>query len=180
MPAKNEMPQGQIEYRFQFSVQHLWTSRQRYTQQIGWIRPLFKFRWLLGLSCVVALAILANKAMGPAIILSCLFMVGLLLAGWPPSLSIWILRRRFQKSPFYNDEITFSLSEGGAHILGRGSELRIGWANFTKARRFTDGLVLFQGPNVFNWLPDTAAVTAEDVVEAQKLARAQIQDYDEV
>ncbi len=180
MQAKNEMPRVQVEYRFQFSVQHLWTSLQRYTQQIGWIRPLFKFRWLLGLSCVLALAILANKALGPAIILGCLFMVGLLLAGWPPSLSIWILRRRFQKSPFYNDEITFSLSESGAHVLGRGSELRIGWANFTKARRFTDGLMLFQGPSVFNWLPDTAADTAEDVAEAQKLARSQIQDYGEV
>ncbi|MDZ4359757.1 MAG: YcxB family protein [Variovorax sp.] len=180
MQANNEIPRVQIEYRFQFSVQHLWTSLQRYTQQIGWIRPLFKFRWLLALFGVLALALLANRALGLAMILGGLFMVGLLLAGWPPSVSIWMLRRRFQKSPFYNDEITFSLSESGAHVLGRGSELRIAWANFTKARRFADGLLLFQGPNVFNWLPDTAAVRAEDVAEAQKLARAQIQDYDEV
>ncbi|MGJ7546501.1 hypothetical protein [Variovorax sp. LT1R16] len=178
--SKKEIPQVPIEYRFRFSVHHLWASLQRYTRQIWWILPLFKIRWLLGLSCVPALIILANKAMGLAVVLGCLFMVGVLLAGWPPSLSIWILRRRFQKSPFYNDEITFSLSESGAHVLGRGSELRIGWAVFTKARRFADGLMLFQGPNVFNWLPDTAAATVEDIAAAQKLARSQIQDYREV
>lgn len=179
MQTKKEMPQVQIEYRFKFSVQHLWTSFQRYTQQIWWIRPLFKIRWPLALSCVLALGILAQKALGLAIFLGCLFVLGLLLAGWPPSLSIWILRRRFQKSPFYNDQITLSLLESGAHVLGRDSELRIGWANFTKARRFSDGLMLFQGPNVFNWLPDTAA-TAEGIAAAQKLARSQVPDYREI
>ena len=179
MQAKNALPQMPIEYRYQFSVHHFWTGLQRYKREIWWMRPFFQNRWPWGLSCVLVLSILANKALGLAAILGCLILVGVLLAGWPPSLGIWMLRRRFRKSPFYNGEITFSLSESGAHVLGRGTESRMGWAIFTKARRFTDGLMLFQGPNVFFWLPDTAAATAEDIAAAQKLARSQIQDYRE-
>jgi hypothetical protein len=179
MQDKNALTRMPIEYRFQFSVHHFWTGLQRYKREIWWMRPFFQNRWLWGLSCVPALSILANKAPGVAVILGCLIMVGVLLAGWPRSLSIWMLEKKFRKSPFYNDEITFSLSESGAHVRGRGSESRTGWAIFTKARRFDDGLMLFQGPNIFLWLPDTAAATAEDIAAAQNLARSQIQDYRE-
>lgn len=37
--------------------------------------------------------------------------------------------------------------------------------------------MLFQGPNVLNWLPDTAAADLTIVAMAQELVRSKIQDY---
>lgn len=97
-----------------------------------------------------------------------------LLLGWP---NAWLTRRNFSKSPFFNDEIDFSVSESGTHVVSRDSEVRLGWSNYTGARRFKDGLLLFQGPRVFNWLPDTAAADASSIAAVQELARAHIRDY---
>ena len=72
------------------------------------------------------------------------------------------------------------LSDGGSHAIGLNSEVRIGWDRFTKARRVHDGLLLYQGPGVFNWLPDSAAVDAAVPMLARKLASERVQDYREV
>lgn len=102
----------------------------------------------------------------------------ILLVGWP--IDKWFTRKRFRKSPFHNDDIAFSLSDNGVRIVGRNSEVKVGWVNFTKARRFKDGLLLFQGPNVFSWLPDTAAVDSGAVTRARELVRTSIKDYREI
>jgi len=87
---------------------------------------------------------------------------------------------RFRQSPFYNDEIDFSLSENGSHARGRHSEVRHGWEAYTKARRFKDGLLLCHGPDAFHWLPDAAAADPAAIAAAQQLARARIRDYREL
>ncbi|WP_411886623.1 hypothetical protein [Polaromonas sp. YR568] len=51
---------------------------------------------------------------------------------------------------------------------------------FTKARRFKDGLLLFQGASAFNWPPDFAAADVMAVANAQELARWNIPDYRDV
>lgn len=82
-------------------------------------------------------------------------LVGMYCLGAP--LDEWWVRRRFRASPYHNDDIEFTLSADGAHAKGRDSELTLGWSAFTAARICKDGLLLFQGPNVCNWLPNTAA-----------------------
>jgi len=103
---------------------------------------------------------------------------GAVFLGWP--IDKWLLRRRFRKSPYHNDEISISLSEDGLYGAGRASETKMAWSNFTKARRFNDGLLLFSGSPIFHWLPNSAAVGPADVAEAERLVRQHVSDFRDV
>jgi len=68
----------------------------------------------------------------------------------------WFIRRRFRKSPYHDDSVRTEVSDGGLWISGTRSETRLTWEAFTRAVRSPDGWLLFQGPGVLNWLPDSA------------------------
>jgi len=169
------------QYRFRFSEDHLLTSFLRYRQQLWWRRSFLGLKWVLAVPFAAALSF---AVYGGAKVLAAVFggifgaILGALLLGW--RIDAWLIRRRFRRSPFHNDEITFSISGSGSHVVGRDSDVRIGWSTFTRARRFPDGLLLFQGPGVFNWLPDAAAVELAGVKEAENLVRTYVADYRDV
>jgi hypothetical protein len=168
----------QADYRFRLTEEHLLTSVLRYRQQIWWWRQLLRLKWPLGIVLGVLAAFFVCKGIRiAAVSLGGLFgaIAGALLLGW--RIDAWLIRRQLRRLPYYNDEILFCLSESGAHGLGLNSEVRLGWAAFTKACRFEDGVLLFQGPGLWNWLPDSAAASAAAVATAQELARAHIRDY---
>lgn len=168
------------QYRFRFSEDHLITSFIRFRQQARWRRVFLAVKWVVGvlLALLFAFAVYTG-AQVPAAIFGGLLgaVLGASLLGW--RIDAWLIRKRFRKSPFHDDEITFSMSEAGAHVVGKDSEVHIGWSRFTRARRFPDGLLLFQGPGVFNWLPDAAAVSLAAVGEAENLVRTHVRDYRE-
>ncbi|GAA6142609.1 YcxB family protein [Hydrogenophaga sp. 5NK40-0174] len=164
----------QAEYRFEFSEDHLLTSLLRYRQQIWWRRLFLALKWVL--AAAFAIPMLVAIYMGvPA--LAGLFGAVLfaLVLGWP--IDAWLIRRRFRNSPYHGDNIVLSLSDGGVRIVGRSSDSQIAWSAFTKARRFRDGVLLFQGPGMFNWLPDSAALEPTTLEVAQKLVRSNVGDY---
>jgi hypothetical protein len=170
-----------VQYRFRFSEDHLLTSFLRYRQQVWWRRAFLGLKWVLivPFAAVLGLAIYSG-AKALAAIFGGVFgaILGALLLGW--RIDAWLIRKRFRKSPFHDDEITFSISGDGSHVVGRDSDVRLGWSKFTRARRFPDGLLLFQGPGVFNWLPDAAAVEVGVVKEAEDLVRTHVEDYRDV
>lgn len=167
----------QAVYRFRFSEDYLLASFLRYRRQVWWRRPFQALKWVLAIPSAAGMLVFAYMGfVVPAAIFGAI--LGSLLLGWP--IDAWILRRRFRKSPYHNDEIAFTLSASGAHALGRTSEVRIDWQTFTKARRFDDGLLLFQGPALFNWLPDSAASESETASYAAELARLHVKDYRDV
>ncbi|NHZ43899.1 YcxB family protein [Massilia aquatica] len=162
------------QYRFCFSEDHLIASFVRYRRQLWWRRPFIGLKWFLAaaLLALLGLTLFLGSVALCAIVGG---IMGALLLGWP--IDAWFIRRNLRSSPFHNDDIAFTISESGAHIVGRDSEARIGWASFSKARRFADGLLLFQGPGFVNWLPDSAATDKAAIANAQELARSKIQDY---
>src|SRR5262245_24525218 len=99
-----------IEYRFRFSEDHLLTSLLRYRQQVWWRRPFHVLKWVLAVP-IGGLLILC--AVNGQVVLSGVFgaVLGALLLGWP--IDAWIIRKRFRKSPFHDDEIVFRLSDEG-------------------------------------------------------------------
>jgi len=91
-------------------------------------------------------------------------------------IDFWRMKRRFRKSPFRNDEAAITLTPDGLHTVSPKSESRQTWAVFTRARRFSDGFILFQGPGLFNWLPD-AALTDGTPHEVDAMVRDNVKDY---
>ena len=84
--------------------------------------------------------------------------------------------RRFRKSPYYNEHVCSELSSEGLTGGGSIGAAKFTWAAFTSARRFSDGFLLFQGPNNFNWLPNRALVEGT-VEEVDQLLQEHVVDY---
>ncbi|GMV90306.1 MAG: hypothetical protein KJ060_21270 [Candidatus Hydrogenedentes bacterium] len=103
-------------------------------------------------------------------------LIVLALLVFAPQLDQLLMRRRLRKSPGLNDRYRIEISDSGLRATGPKSESTVAWAAFTAARRVQDGILLYQGPNVFNWLPSDALVegTLED---AEVIIRRNISDY---
>lgn len=160
--------------KFRFSEDHLLTSMRKYREQTWWRRPFIKYRWPIVVASSIGLAYFVHFGSVYSAGISG-GIVGALLLGWP--IDSWIIRRRFRKSPYYNDDLSIRLAESGFHAIGQNTRMDIGWSTYTKARRFKDGLLLLQGPYVFNWLPDEAATEPSMVDRAEKLAREHVADF---
>ena len=160
-------------YKFQYTEKHLLTSMMRYREQIWWRRPFTKYRWQIAGIALVTLFLGVQFSQLLAVISAVVF--GAILVGWP--IDSFVLRRRFKKSPYYNDQLIITISDQGLEAIGKSSSVRMEWNIFTKARRFNDGMLLFQGPHVFNWLPNVAAVEPTTVQAANELIKANVTEY---
>jgi hypothetical protein len=161
-------------YQYTLSEDFVADSNLRYLRQHAWRKHF------LGIKGVLALILLVLGAVVAAVAKSWLLIPLATIAGTVfPGFAIdaWIEQRQFRKSPHYNDEISITLSDEGLNVTGRTSETRFAWSTFTKARRFSDGLLLFQGPQLMNWLPDSGAADSASVGEAEHLVRSNVQDF---
>ena len=165
------------QYRFTFTEEFLLTANLRYRRQLWWQRPFHGFKWLL-LLVLIGLGVIGAVFGTLSLLVPFGAIAGALFLGWP--IDSWLLRRRFRKSPFHNDEVTITISDDGVHAVGKSSETRLGWVSFTKARRFSDGLLLFQGPHLFNWLPDSAACESGSRGEAERILHIHVADFRDV
>jgi hypothetical protein len=165
----------EAEYRFRFTEEHLLTSLERFQQQLPGIRLFHKYRWLLLAIAVFVLLVATLKR--PKLLSIALCVSPVLLVLWLRLLNSWSTRRRFRQSPSYNDDIVICLSETGMRTRSNLGETCINWKAFTKARQFPDGFLLFQGPSVFNWFPNAAAVAPFTVSVALNLVRDQVSDF---
>jgi hypothetical protein len=161
------------QYRFTFSEDFLIDAALHYRRQSPWRRPFSGFKGVFALIIVVLGAVLAAIADLWPLAWFALFASGMLI-GWP--IHKWILRKRFRKSPYYNDEIVLTLSDDGIHAVGKQSEIRFGWPIVAKVRRFSDGLMVFQGPHIYHWLPNHAT-DAAGVAHAERLLKLHVKDF---
>jgi hypothetical protein len=170
-----------VEFRMRFTEEYLLESLARYRRQLWWRSQYGALRWALAvvLALLVALAFY-HRALMPAYVLGGFLgaLLGMMFLGDP--IDAWIARRRFRKSPFHNNDLIFRISQAELHVTGTNEDSHLKWSAYSKARRFSDGLLLFQGPHLFNWLPDSAAVDAISIEQAQAIARAQVKDYRDV
>jgi hypothetical protein len=167
----------EASYEFRFSEDHLLQSFLRYRKQLWWRRPFYAAKGLL-VFVLVALAVVCvatGFVIGAGIFGG---VIGIALIAWP--LDAWVIRRRFRKSPYHDDQISFRLSNDGVVVSGQNHNVRADWNVFTKARRFRDGMLLFQGPHFFTWLPDSAVAVGSSAEEANNLVRNHVKDYRDV
>lgn len=161
-------------YTFKYTNNHLITSMERYRQQLWWRRPFIVYRWPIVITCLVSLPVSFHFHLKIVFILTGAAL-GALLLGWP--IDKWNTKHRFKKSPYYNDELVITLSDDGFQAKGTNNEVKLNWNAFTKAVRFSDGVMLFQGPHVFNWLPDDSAENPDTINETLVLIRKKITGF---
>src|SRR5262245_4161263 len=91
-----------------------------------------------------------------------------------------VSRRRIRKIPTLNDDWILRLSDEGMSSSGKRGEGRLDWTAFSRARRFADGLLLFQWPHPFHWFPDSACTQPARRSEVGDLVRCHTSDYRDV
>jgi hypothetical protein len=170
--SAGELAEAVAQYRFKFTDSFRMEATRKYQRARGGVLPEH--------SGMIGLIILAMGVLGGALdqfwfMVPCVIVAGLSLLMW------WMrgpsMRRKFRSSPYRNDDVMVLLSDTGVQITGLQSEMRLSWPLVTKAIRFADGLLLFQGPNVFNWLPDYAATTPQGIPEAIRLVMKHVRNF---
>jgi len=165
-----------IELRFKYDEEFRVTSLRRYRRQ-------HRARHLLAVvKALAALLLLALAAFGlahgmPWLTVFFVCVVILLFSGH--LIDLWIFKRRLRRSPFRNEEVVITLAEEGVHGVSQKSDATLSWSAFTKACRFRDGFLLFQGPESFSWLP-TPNLAKESQDELESLIRDKIKKYRDV
>ena len=161
-------------YKFRVSEDYLLSAMRKYREQNWWYRPFTKYRWIIAAISVTGIicCIYYGSILGAGVFGGVL---GATILDWP--IAAWSIRMRLRKSPFHDDEVSVTLTSEGLRTIGKASLSEAQWSTFTKVRRFPDGLLLFRGPHLFNWLPDEAAKEQSMVRIAEELAKTHVQDF---
>lgn len=164
----------EAEYKFRFTDDFLVEAVKRHRSSVWWRSPFVGAKWVLAVACAFLMWIAVTNDIEW---LTILFggLIGALVLGWP--IDVLILRYRFRQSPFRGSEVSIVLDEKGIHTFQEQGETNLSWRAFTKARRLKDGFLLYQGPNVYNWLPDRAASSQAVIDSAGNIIRSNIGDF---
>lgn len=145
----------------------------RFRRQLRWRIWMWVATFFLAL--VVATVAAWSVFQGHAVTATCMILLAVFVVV-SPWIDRWLVRRHVRKLPHCGDTLTITLSEQGLHSTAARAEGHLQWSCFTKARRFPDGLMLFQGPRIYHWLPDRSA-DPDGPQTAEELARAQLADF---
>jgi hypothetical protein len=174
-----------VEYRIRADENYYVTAYARYRRQLWWYRWHRLARvpaWIAVVALVYLALIYSSKgarADGPPIGLFLSLLLGAALI-FSASLCGAVSRRRIRKIPTLNDDWVMRLSDDGMSSSSKRSEGRLDWSGFSRARRVADGLLLFQGPNVFHWFPDGACTQPALPSDVDDLVRRHVSDYRDV
>jgi hypothetical protein len=102
-----------------------------------------------------------------------------LLLVFSRSIDRHLLRWRFRKSPYWNRRIRVELVEDGVRTSSELGDSTVLWPAFTRVVGLRHGFLLYQGPQVFNWLPLSAFQSAPSRDSIAALLRAKAIRYEE-
>lgn len=125
----------------------------------------------LGIVGLVALLVSGNGRVELWILLG--FAVLILFS---PQFDTWLTIRNYRRSPFQNERLRVCLGEDAYAVTGSISNTKLSWDAFTRVVPFEDGLLLFQGPGLFNWLP-YSALTSGTPEEVVALVSSRVSDF---
>lgn len=160
-----------VRFEFRFSDEFLREAFRRNRRSRAWDR------WWAALKVFLALVLIALM-IALVHVRAVVVILGGLLAFLLLSFRIdeWWMTKRFRKSPYRDELVRISLSPEGFSAKQEKGEVTLDWSAFTRARRFSDGVLLFQGPGVFNWLP-FKRMTSGKIEEVDELVGAKIKDF---
>lgn len=144
-----------VEYRIDCDAEFYQTAFDRYRKQ-HWFTCLSRPVRFVGIAVfgLMAIGTAIAQLWGPAIgSLLCLLFV-LYVRGYE-----WKYRlKQLRKSPHFGHECVTRIEDQGLLSESSISSSALCWEVFTKATIFEDGLLLFQGPGYFHWLPNSSLV----------------------
>lgn len=144
-----------------------------YRRQIRWVRWAWIAGWILAPILGVAAAAKFASTGSAVGFVPFAFVLFSLLAS---RIDRWRVRRHARRLPQCGHLASITLSDEGMSSSMPHADGQLKWQSFSKARRFRDGLMLFIGPRMYQWLPDAAAETGAAEI-AEQLARKNVSDF---
>jgi len=160
-----------MHYRFNANERYFEEAFARYYSQLQ-IRKFFaavKWIGIVVLSAAAAMAFIQQKWLGVAFLAA---FIAVLL--YSQRIDRFVRSRQLRRSPFINEDVDIILTDAGFEATSPSTSLRLAWSAFTSAVRFSDGWLLFSGPRLFRWLPDSSSITGSAGLEFEPLVRKHI------
>lgn len=160
-----------VNASFVFSPEHLVETLTRYrSQHLGrriwrWVRYFAAFIFL-----VVAFVGLFIPQYGASA-----FMLALaVFMFFPHKIDDFLARRNFRKSPHCSTHQTLRFSDEGLRSSSEVHESTLKWSAFSRAVIFNDGVLIFQGPKMVHWIPDTSLERFDDAATLRNLVKSKL------
>jgi hypothetical protein len=160
-----------MRYRIHADEAYFEEAFARYHKQ-HWVRRFaaaVKWIGIVVLSASVVMAIAQQEWLGVVFIAT---IITLLL--YSQRIDRIIRARQLRRSPFINEDVEILLADAGFEGTSPSTSLKLAWGAFTSAVRFPDGWLLFNGPRLFRWLPDSCSVAGSAGLEMEPLVRRHI------
>lgn len=165
-----------ISYNLRFDSDFLTEATMRYRRQHGSRRLIIAVKTSAAfLLIALTVWLFVNKSYGVA----AFFVPLIFLLAFGHHLDLWWVRRRFQKSPYANEDedLRVEISDEGFQAKSPKQDTKLTWAVFTKVVHFQDGFLLFQGPHFFNWIPVRLLKDAGQVELLGQLSKARVSKH---
>ncbi|WP_367872786.1 hypothetical protein [Luteolibacter sp. Populi] len=167
-----QMPAVMVVFEFKFSEEMILEMYRKYHGTRKLARFETPVRWIASVMLVVLAGLLWFLE---SYLVAVVMVIVLVLFLSARRIDRWLLKRRLRKSPHLNDELRICLSEEGFSTRGSKSSGELQWAVFTEARLLEDGILLFEGPQVFRFLP-FHTITRGRAGEAEELVRTYVKE----
>jgi hypothetical protein len=164
-------PDGTITARFFFTPQHLINTLTRYRSQHSGRRVWLWFRYV---AAVIFLFVAVVGLFIPQYAASA-FMVALaIFMFFPHKIDDYLASRSFRKSPQFGAQQILHLSDDGFRAESEIEKTELKWTAFSKAVIFHDGVLLYRGPKMVNWIPDHTLDRDGDALRIRNLLSAKL------
>ncbi|WP_186776270.1 YcxB family protein [Rubripirellula reticaptiva] len=155
-----------ITSRFSFTSQHLIDTLTRFRSQHSGRRL---WRWLRWVAAFIFVLVAIAGLFIPQYFASA-FMVALaIFAFFPHKIDDYLATRNFRRSPHCNAQQIIHLSDDGFRAESEIEQTDLKWAAFSKAVIFSDGVLLYRGPKMVNWIPDATLDSTDGPFRIRKL-----------
>jgi hypothetical protein len=162
---------GTITSRFQFTPEHLIETLDRFRSQ----RPgRGLWRWFRRFAATIFLLVAIAGLFVPQYWASAFMVAITIFMFFPHKIDDFLATRNFKKSPHCNAEQTLFLSEDGFRTESEIENTDVKWAAFAKALIFDDGVLLYRGTNMVNWIPDKTLDGDDAAFRLRKLLNAKL------
>ncbi len=168
----------------EITISYVWTADELIRAQENHARAQCRPRYRAGIKFLSLMAILSGwcyyQAQGWSVLSVLLPAVGIYLLVLRKYDVRWSLRRHFRKRADRSLRIEWTLAENDLHSRTEHSESRHQWSLITKARKASNGFLLYPNEKMFYWLPLTAFASEEDQRRAEDLLRRKVQDFADI
>ncbi|MEM6690940.1 MAG: YcxB family protein [Planctomycetota bacterium] len=169
--AKPERELDVVTSRLLYTSEHLLETLARYRSQ----RLLFNvMRWMCilgGMVCFLGSIVALLNADFAICIGAAAFAVFLFFAR---KLDDLIALRSFRHSPHRDTQLVLEFTSEGLHSSSENHDSTIKWSAFSEATLFDDGVLLYQGPKLVQWIPDESLEYSGDAEELRRLVESNL------